>query len=214
MGEGPMKKSIFIFFIISLALKGVVNNGGTIVQIAKEQAEMHKPYILGEPQNEDIGFGGGGIMDYSFAGFDCSGLVSYCAGLRRHYTVAELGTYLIPVSWSSLQPGDILKSSGHVIIFEKYDDEHPGRVVLISASTISHNVHEWTQDTVRLKDDGFSPYRFNTEATAPEITITGVVDGMTYTGPVTLSFNATDNLETPSTYAYGQWKGPKFPKGS
>jgi len=205
-----MKKSIFILFIISLVLKGVVHNGGTIVQIAKQQEG--KPYILGEPHNEDFGFGGGGIMNYSFYGFDCSGLVSYAAGLRRHFTVSELGTYMNSVSWSNLQPGDILKSSGHAMIFKRYSNT-PNYIWYISASSGEGEVHEGHQDTTILKFT-FSPYRFNTEAVAPEITITGVVDGMTYTDPVTLKFTATDNLETPSTYAYGQWKGPRFPQGS
>ncbi|HHE04921.1 MAG TPA: peptidoglycan endopeptidase, partial [candidate division WOR-3 bacterium] len=207
------RKVLFIVFLIfAIIAKGVVHSGPTIVSSALFLEGT--AYVLGQPENEDGRFGGGGIMNHSFSSVDCSGLVSYAAGLRRHYSVqyGGLARFLNSVSWDNLQAGDVLMKSDHIVIFNHFDETYPNLIHYVS-STVSNGVKPGRQWESWFQGEGYLPYRFNTEAVAPEITITGVVDGMTYTDPVTLKFTATDNLETPSTYAYGQWKGPRFPQG-
>jgi len=53
-------------------------------------------------------------------GFDCSGLVSYCADLRRHYNVqdSELAKILKGgITWEKASPGDLIMSKDHISIF-------------------------------------------------------------------------------------------------
>jgi hypothetical protein len=196
---------LIAFFVFSVSLSSKVNKNSTTLSLALSLLGMPYDYSdKTQPYNDDTDFGGDGIMNYSFTKIDCSGHVCYAAGLRRHYYVSDgtLAKFLNSVSWDNLQPGDLLMSSGHIMVFEKFD-KNPALVWYVSASSASKNkkvveARGWKSELSKE----FSPYRFNTEENAPTITISGVEDGETYTKPVALSFTAKDDLSPPKLHKY------------
>lgn len=64
-----------------------------------------------------------GAVPYCSVGVDCSGFVCRCFGLNSHYNTSGLKniTTVLP-SLNSLQAGDILLKTGHVMLFSSYSN--------------------------------------------------------------------------------------------
>jgi len=159
-----------------------------------------KPYASGNPPNEWSC--PGGYFDFSSwtenAGFDCSGLVSYAANLRRRYLTGDLSgaTFSNTIDWNSLQQGDLLHTNGgttafpveHVMIYVRRDEDN---LTVIHAG--SSGVVEKTWNISLIRDTWFfSPYRLKYDTTPADTTVTGVEDGMVYNNNVTANFTVTD----------------------
>ena len=152
--------------------------------------------------------------------FDCSGVVSISAGLRRHYTVSEMRTYFtLPrlLGWGEeLQPGDLIMRTKHVMIFvSRYIEEGTHRVSVIEASDSAGKVIKrpgWYYDKDGVyryfsayKDPYYHsdsdiadcfPYYFIDDHTPPNINVSGVVNGGIYNKkPVILSYSITDDVD-------------------
>ncbi|MEW6680869.1 MAG: hypothetical protein AB1297_07645, partial [bacterium] len=197
-------------------IKGAVNSGDVIVSNAI--GYLGRSYsTIGEPSNKEAEYGGGGIMDYNWSGaVDCSGLVSLCAGLRRHYFVStgDMDLYTDSISWENLQAGDLLLGSSHVLIFEKWiqkegTNTNTWEVGVIHASYSKKVVRRDTFTVTYCKTEGWSPCRFNSETKSPVVKFDGAENEKYYNYDVTLTVTGRDNLEGP-TYAYGLYKGEKF----
>jgi len=68
-------------------------------------------------------------------GIDCSGLVSRCWRLPRHYSTDELAQICEPVeSLWQLLPGDILLKRGHVLLVRCWDPARDGHVFAYEAT--------------------------------------------------------------------------------
>jgi len=221
-GKMSKEKTILfyqIFFITLLIIfaVGIVknvdagpNSGSEIASIA--DTYIGTPYLSGYPNNKEWNYGG--LFDEStLTAFDCSGLVSWAAGLRRHYTVDELLTTFVTgvAGWYDVQQGDILSDGDHVMIFDYW--MNPGielRTVEASASVKFVINDEIT--TAWFDAHDYLIYRFKTDNTNPTITISGVEDGGVYNNPVTVGVSADDDTSepTPGLYFYGQDSGGKF----
>jgi hypothetical protein len=203
-------------------IRGAVNSGDVIVSNAIRY--LGRPYVLGAPTNKEEEYGGGGIFsvegEYT-GGFDCSGLVSWCAGLRRHYFTSELPTLTDSIGWGSLQPGDLLLGSGHVLIFEKWVQKegtntwkvrviHAVSKLQIGTETIDIKKVERRDLTISfLKSKNWLPCRFKNDTKPPIVKFDGAENEKHYKHNVTLTINGRDYIEGP-TYAYGLYKEKKF----
>jgi hypothetical protein len=133
MGKGiNLKPKIFGILLIGLSLfhselRGAPNSGSVILSNAI--GYLGRPYVDGAPTNKEAKYDDGdskwgGIFSPEGAysgGFDCSGLVSWCAALRRHYFTWQLPKLTDSIKQEDLQPGDLLLRPGkHVVIFEEW----------------------------------------------------------------------------------------------
>lgn len=97
------------------------------------------------------------ISDES-VGVDCSGFISRCWGLDRHYDTRDLPGICDPIAWDDLRMGDIILKSGHVLMFMIRQDEF---IVGYEAGPIP----TWRarRSAIRisyLTEKGYSPYRY------------------------------------------------------
>jgi hypothetical protein len=204
-------------------IRGAVNPESVIVSNAI--GYLGRSYSeIGEPLNKEREYGGGGIIDYDWGGaVDCSGLVSLCAGLRRHYFVStgDMDLYTNPINWESLRPGDLLLGSKHVLIFEKWvfqegTDTNSWKVGVIHASYSKKVVRRDIFTVLGCKTEGWFPRRFKNDTTPP-IIYGDYKKGIKFIEFNEKIFNKTVNLEIigrdyleGETYAYGLYKGEKF----
>jgi len=227
MESGKMSKEktilfyqIFFITLLIIFAVGIVknvdagpNSGSEIVSTAQQY--LGRLYETGQPPNKEWQFGG--VFDLGIAWtseFDCSGLVSLAAGLRRHYSVEELsgGDFLEEADWSAPQTGDVLidKNFDHVMIFESFVNNGTS-VKVIQASYGELEVIESTWSLTWFQSH-YYVYRFKTDSTNPTINFLGVQDGGVYNNPVTVGVSADDDTSepTPGLYFYGQDSGGKF----
>ncbi|MDR3686904.1 MAG: hypothetical protein P4L93_08120 [Coriobacteriia bacterium] len=54
---------------------------------------------------------------------DCSGFVSMAWKLKSSYTSSDIGSVAHKISWSKLKPGDAVRRSGHVEIFDGWKNK-------------------------------------------------------------------------------------------
>lgn len=105
--------------------------------------------------------GGDAVVSQAATGIDCSGFVSRCWRLSQPYSTAQLPQITDPISWSELQPGDIILGSGHVLLFAQW--AVPGSQILayeagpfprwkVSANRIS---------TLKLVQQEYQPRRYH-----------------------------------------------------
>lgn len=213
-----LKRLYFVILLFGLWLfpceiRGAINSGDIIVNNAI--GYLGQDYVLGYPPNKEFVYGGGGIfnLDNWTGWMDCSGLVSLCAGLRRHYGTSELYQFTDYINWENLQAGDLLLGSGHTLIVEWIQQEGTNtdkwKVGVIHAPKPGEVVKRLIITVAGCKNYGWLPRRFKNDTQEPTIKFDGVEDGKCYNKPVTLSVNGNDNLEGP-TYAYGIYDNKKF----
>jgi hypothetical protein len=79
-------------------------------------------------------------LHYSRRGFfggyrrDCSGMVSMAWGLRRSYTSRTIASTAIRIPISGLQPGDAVRTPGHVAVFGGWANQRAGTYVALEQS--------------------------------------------------------------------------------
>ena len=102
-------KMLSLFLVLSFPIVSyAVNPGDVIVSNALEQ--LGKPYQGGQPPNKEYTYGAIFDLDNWTGGFDCSGLVSYCGELRRHYSVSQgdFSSFVDGTTWRGMQGGDLI----------------------------------------------------------------------------------------------------------
>jgi len=157
--------------------------------------------------------------------FDCSGLVSLCAALRRHFNCSEIQSYFtVPVDWDKWSVGDLVIRSGvpgrydHVRIAEGIEN---GVVIFIEAVGGDKREVRRGYDTIEnLQQSGYSLRRFKKDHTIPEITISlpepdVVKDGIWvyYNRTVTLNYDAIDYDDVGNRLDYGLYLKGNYPRG-
>ena len=197
------KKKLIIFLIFVFSVNSTafaMNYGQTISNMA--WSVRGKPYALANPPNEWSC--PGGHFDFSNwtinNGFDCSGLLSWAADLRRRYLASDfINEFSNSVSWNNLSAGDFLYTRGvsgtvfpnpHILIFVKMENS---KYKIVHAG--SSGVVDRTYTLELLRDTwGFAPYRLILDNTAADITITGVTDGGVYSSATTIFFQVQDTV--------------------
>jgi len=118
--------------------KGSESNRSDVVSLVR--AQLGKPYVWGATGPNS---------------FDCSGLVYYIyhtkKGMNIPRTSTAQGMASTPVSWSDIQPGDIVWRTGHIGIYV-------GGGKVIHAPRAGKPVTELSVDY--FKNSGFKPGRF------------------------------------------------------
>lgn len=220
---------VFVLMLLVFAVCGASYAANpSDVLVSNATAQIGKSYVSGQPPNKEWTYGGIFDLDSWTGGLDCSGLVSYAGNLRRHYAVSELFDFVSSNTWNGLQSGDVIMSSGHIMVFEgRYTDANGiKRYITIEASsgqgevvrrgpgeTLQGYLDPAEYSTCDLIKGGFSPYKFNSDSTKPEIVVSGIVDGGCYNGSITVGISSTDNLDS-SPYVYGEYQGAKFKQKS
>ncbi|MBU2528333.1 hypothetical protein KKF70_02975, partial [bacterium] len=215
------KAKIRIYFLLPLFAFSnalfAINYGSTIVSNAEYQALINAGYEDWQPRNKidsSVGYGDKYVFDLiNWNGkFDCSGLVSYCADLKRHYGVqnSELSYFVDSVfSWESLEPGDLFlkKDLSHVMIYHsKTTKGELPAATLIQASSNPEKMkvikEPFTQTNL---ESGYYLRRLKYYEFYPSISITGVENNKGYKESVTLSYSASDSLNSAYIYAIGSY---------
>lgn len=103
-----------------------------------------------------------GAVSRRAVGVDCSGFVSRCWGLKRHYSTRELPMLCDPVRWEDLQTGDILNShNNHVVLFARWLDPAREWMLVWQAGTeTSHKVAASRVRAAGLAGLGYQPLRY------------------------------------------------------
>jgi len=112
--------------------------GSDVVQRASEWTDV-MPYCGAPNGRADPTCGGtcrrtGAAKDPTWDAYrsDCSGLVSWAWGLAAPgLTTTELATHSDPIPWDELAPGDILLTTGHVVLFVSWTDKAAGKATII-----------------------------------------------------------------------------------
>jgi hypothetical protein len=66
---------------------------------------------------------------------DCSGFVSMAWKLKSSYTSSDIGSVAHKISWSKLKPGDAVRRSGHVEIFDGWKNKKKRQYWALEEST-------------------------------------------------------------------------------
>ncbi|HIE44551.1 MAG TPA: hypothetical protein EYP78_07155, partial [Candidatus Omnitrophica bacterium] len=201
--------SALVLILPVVNIFGIVT-GQDLVDRARECIGM--PYIWGHPLNQSPPWNGEkGIDDLYWygwiwkrvviiEGFDCSGLVSWCAELRRHFMVREfrdLGLFGAGRPfWEVAEPGDLIpnKSYSHIRILSVNKSES-SKVYFIHAPGTGDTVKAESKSYNDLIEDGDHAYIFLEDNAGPEIVVIGVEEGGVYPPPVNLEYQVNDPNE-------------------
>lgn len=97
-------------------------------------------------------------ISHESVGIDCSGFISRCWGLDRHYDTRDLPALCDPIAWEDLRMGDILLKNGHVLMFITQQD---GFVIGYEAGPIpSWRARRCAILVSYLKAKGYRPWRY------------------------------------------------------
>lgn len=203
---------IFLFLILFVEVKGIVTGQALVEKARKWKGTKYEPE---KPLNKTWGgqkgsdgfywYGTTWDPDDSPILFDCSGLVSYCAGLRRHYITTELEGHLFGEkrsSWDVAEPGDI--------VFTPPNSENPHnhvRILSINMPEDSLIYYVHAPGVGRVVSEDFIPYDwlidhngkaypFKSDNVGPEIIVTNIQDNGVYTAPVEIHYSAEDPDES------------------
>jgi len=204
--------SIFLLLILLAGQSFAIVTGQALVDAARQWIGW--PYIWGDPPNRTYsgqkGFDGfywyGVLFDMRnwHGGFDCSGLVSYCAELRRHYA-ADMDSLFGAgrLYWNYAQPGDIMRHPGHFRILSDVIDTF---VYFIHAPHTGDTVKEDWRTFRQLDILEEHAYLFMDDHAGPEIIVTGVEDGGVYSPPVNFTYLVNDpNEYDPYVFVEGNY---------
>ncbi len=97
-------------------------------------------------------------------GIDCSGLISRCWRLGRHYSTRELPSLCKPIRFADLKPGDIINAHNHhVVLFAAWYD--PRREWLLAYQSGTESSHKVVLSLIESSDftspgSGYVPLRY------------------------------------------------------
>jgi len=213
-----------LLILLSVCLILITNNafgiitGQALVESARECIGM--PYIWGHPPNQVPPWNGEkGIDDLYWygwiwkrvviiEGFDCSGLVSYCADLRRHFMVREFRDLGLlgagRPTWEVAEPGDLIPNDEdwrHIRILS-INKPDSSKVYFIHAPHAGDTVKEVSMKYEDLDRIPAHAYLFLCDNTGPEIVVTGVEEGGVYSPPVNIEYQVSDPNEGSSQIFY------------
>ncbi|MGE9266514.1 MAG: hypothetical protein ACQKBY_00335 [Verrucomicrobiales bacterium] len=97
------------------------------------------------------------------AGIDCSGFISRCWNLSRHYSTRELPGLCRPLeSFAELKAGDLLnKHNDHALLFHRWDAPDKSAFLAFEAGAPPFQKAQMNRYFVsRLKEKGFQPYTY------------------------------------------------------
>ena len=151
-------------------------------------------------------------------------MVSWCAGLRRHYGTSEFSNFLgVGYLWETASIGNIIFFSGHVSIFinrwwndrgtpDNLEDDrweitviHATEYTRYGGVEISEVIEEsYAQSYFEGKNA--HPFDFITDTTKPTINISGVVNNEFYKTAI-ITYSATDDIsETNGPFIKGNYQ--------
>jgi len=95
-------------------------------------------------------------------GIDCSGFISRCWRLDRHYSTDELHLICIPLeSVNQLKPGDIMLNDRHVVLFCNWDPYRLNHLLIYeSTPNPTWRVNLGSISLERLEGEGYRPWRY------------------------------------------------------
>jgi hypothetical protein len=97
-------------------------------------------------------------ISHESVGIDCSGFISRCWGLDRHYDTRDLPALCDPIAWEDLRMGDILLKEGHVVMLTTKQDEF---IIGFEAGPIpSWRARRCAIKISYLKANNYSPWRY------------------------------------------------------
>lgn len=103
-----------------------------------------------------------GVISEESVGIDCSGFVSRCWGLDRHFDTRDLPSICDPVPWEELRMGDIILKEGHVLMFA---DRRGHYAIGYEAGPIpTWRARRCAILFSYLKKEGYSPWRYRNMA--------------------------------------------------
>lgn len=95
-------------------------------------------------------------------GVDCSGFISRCWGLRRAHSTRTLHRVSQRLSsWNQLEPGDMLLTRGHVMLFAGWAESGSSLDVYEAAPIPHWKVSRNTYTMETLLKSHYAPWRFN-----------------------------------------------------
>lgn len=104
---------------------------------------------------------GDAVVSEESVGIDCSGFVSRCWLLPRPYSTRQLPEICQPLaSWDDLKKGDILLKEGHVILFEKWNDDRSEIIGYEAGPKPYWRVNACGILKSRLLREGYHPWRY------------------------------------------------------
>ncbi|MBU4445768.1 C40 family peptidase [bacterium] len=146
----------------------------------------------------------------SWAGaFDCSGLVSYAANLRRHYSASELKSVLgSSKTWDNASVGDVIsfEDINHVSIFVNriWNDDIDDYEITVFHATSYNSVSSVLQETYRQSyytvTHTAHPHEFISDSIIPQISTKIIEDDINlenyevYNHSISIDYGATDNI--------------------
>jgi hypothetical protein len=199
-----MKKKIFLLCVLFVGQSFAIVTGQALVDAARRWIGC--PYCWEYPRNTTWkgekgldGFFWYGVTwkieDLPPLAFDCSGLVSYCAELRRHYAADMDPLFGVEhTPWEVAEPGDIIRKPGHFMILSVNEPELH-RLYVVHAPGAGLTVREEIRTYKWLSDNDAHARLFKVDNTGPEIVVTGVVDGGVYLPPVNFNYFTNDPNE-------------------
>jgi len=187
--------------LLSLGTKGAIKNSNEFISCAESMIgkiyEDAKPDMSSECGNRVW------VEPIQTDEFDCSGLVSYCAGLRTKYKTDELANFVSTINWNEIRAGDMLLGSGHIVIVtEKYVKDNVDMIRVVHAANHTDGVVGKDYELNNSWIQSFDPVRFKTDSKGPEVKIENPENGAAFCGgKPSVRLSITDNVE-PSNDIY------------
>ncbi|HVJ44737.1 MAG TPA: hypothetical protein VM511_00015 [Luteolibacter sp.] len=104
---------------------------------------------------------GDAVVSNESVGIDCSGFISRCWLLPKPYSTRQLPSICQPLaSWDELKKGDILLKEGHVILFERWNDDRTEIVGYEAGPKPYWRVNSCGILQTRLRNEGYHPWRY------------------------------------------------------
>lgn len=134
-------------------------------------------------------------------GIDCSGFVARSwkmSGVNDLYVGAlTAGTVSQVISYSQLQPGDVIATSGHIVLFYAWLQPPPGQIWLRQASPTQGRTHEFLDTQQNRQAAGYIPFVKNDLRDTPLAAVVYFKMG-TSTGPARMQWKTKSERDTRS----------------
>jgi cell wall-associated NlpC family hydrolase len=92
---------------------------------------------------------------------DCSGFVSMAWKLTSSRTTSTLDAVATRISWSSLQPGDMILRNGHVKLFEKWTSSAKTAMWIYEEGSTATDMDHETVTVATLQGGSYLPWKYH-----------------------------------------------------